>query len=281
MKDSFENYGDGFLTITVGEFNYRFEGLDSSYKDKLRERYGPFAADGEKAGVVIDVFKGEGFYLRDDTGFLRLEENIEDGRKVLLSTNFKGYGTDAERRGRVFISPDISQNAFLTAIENYFRWIVAYELVKLGGFLLHSSGIVKDGSASLFFGNSGDGKSTIAAFSESRGAKILSDDLVIVTPKNGKYHAFGAPFFGVLPQEKKDKSAYPVKGCYRIRKSGETTLKNISMGEALGLIVPSCLYIHDRKTRNEMLLPAVTKLLSTVSFYELFFRKDDAFWELL
>jgi hypothetical protein len=281
MKGSFEKYGDASLSIAVGEFGFRFEGLDGFYREKIRERYGPFAAEAKDSDFMLEVFKGGEAYIADDTGFLKLEENTEDGRRILLSTNFKGLEADSQKRGKIFISPNSSHNGFLTALENYFRWIVAYELVKRGGFLLHSAGVVKDGGAHLFFGNSGDGKSTIASFSEGRGAKMLSDDLIIVVPKKGGFHAFGAPFCGVLPQENKEKGDYPVRGCYRLRKASETKLKHVSKGEALGLIVPSCLCINNQKARNEMLLPAVMRFLETVAFYELLFRKDDAFWELL
>ena len=280
MKFPSEKFGNGCLSISVAGILYKFGGLDALFLENFRERYAPYVKDVDHADFFIEIFRGEDHYLEKDFTFLKLVAGEENGCRTITGNNFKGYGVK-DGAGRVYIPPDSTPTSFLTAVENYFRWIVAHELVRRGGFLLHSSGAVKDGEAHLFFGNSGDGKSTIASFCEARGGRILSDDLVLVVPKEGRYEALGAPFCGVMPQEKKDRSSHPVKTCHRIRKSTRTAIKTISKAEALALVVPNCHYILDLKTINEALLPSVRKFLDNVSFNELLFTKDDTFWDLI
>jgi hypothetical protein len=56
--------------------------------------------------------------------------------------------------------------------------ILAVLLQQRGLMVLHASAVVVDGKATAFLGDKGVGKSTLAAFLESRGHTVLTDDLV-------------------------------------------------------------------------------------------------------
>ncbi len=76
-------------------------------------------------------------------------------------------------------------------------------LMKCGGFLLHSSAVVKDGYAYLFSAPCGTGKSTHArfwleAFGDS--ASILNDDKPALRRIDGRWYAFGTPWSGKTNQ---------------------------------------------------------------------------------
>ncbi|MCX7829548.1 MAG: hypothetical protein N2445_00605 [Acidobacteria bacterium] len=281
MKKSIHKNNSFLPILKVGPFNVFFQDLNSKYQKGFLERYSHFLSSDDKFDLVIKIEEKEADFLKDDTGYLKLEEDIDNGKKRLLSTSFIGYEPDNERISVLFSSPKNTETSYFTRLENHFRWVVANELMKNGGFLLHSSGIAKGESCSLFFGTSGDGKSTIVELGKGRGGKTLSDDLIIVYPQSNGYVGYGAPFYGVLPQKEKEIKPYPIKSVFRIRKSDQTFVKEISKGQALGLIVSHCQFVFSEKTRNEKLIPIVVKFLEKVSCFELYFKKDDSFWELI
>jgi hypothetical protein len=256
-----------------------FSGFNEELNEKLKERYAPFLAESGRSLYNVAVFKGSDSYLEDSDGYLKLEETEVENERVLLSTDFAGTGLDESNSGKLFLSDENNITASLTAFENYFRWLIANLLIEKGGFVFHSAGIVKADSAYLFFGHSGAGKSTVSEF--SRDGRLLSDDMVFVVPRGKGYSASTTPFFGVLPQHLKETSIYSVNGCYRLRKSNEIRTRQLSKAAAFGLLVPSCPNVLSPKRRNELLYPAVRKFLDIIPVYELFFRKDDSFWNAI
>lgn len=73
------------------------------------------------------------------------------------------------------------------------------QLLRHGGFMLHSSAVVMDGEAYLFSAPSGTGKSThTALWLETFGgrARILNDDKPAIMVENGSVTACGTPWSG-------------------------------------------------------------------------------------
>ncbi len=65
------------------------------------------------------------------------------------------------------------------------------------GALIHSCGVSKMGRGYLFAGVSGAGKSTMARlWMKHRGAKVLSDDRIIVQKSGGNFSIYGTPWHG-------------------------------------------------------------------------------------
>jgi hypothetical protein len=65
------------------------------------------------------------------------------------------------------------------------------------GVEIHGCGVIdRDGSACLFAGQSGAGKSTIARFWHEAGATILSDDRLVLRVKEGRVWMYGTPWHG-------------------------------------------------------------------------------------
>ena len=64
--------------------------------------------------------------------------------------------------------------------------------------MLHACGLVVDGQAVLFCGESGAGKTTTARLwsRRVRGTRVLSDDRVVVTRTGRRHRAHGTPWHG-------------------------------------------------------------------------------------
>lgn len=69
-------------------------------------------------------------------------------------------------------------------------------LAREGGFLLHASGLVHQGNGLIFTGASGAGKSTLAGWFADAGAKVLSDERMILRRNSGFVQIFGTPWIG-------------------------------------------------------------------------------------
>jgi hypothetical protein len=70
---------------------------------------------------------------------------------------------------------------------------LSFALVKCGLEPIHATTVVVNGEAVAFLGNSGMGKSTLAACFLEAGYGLLTDDLLILKPKSGVFMAYPGP----------------------------------------------------------------------------------------
>jgi hypothetical protein len=70
---------------------------------------------------------------------------------------------------------------------------VSYSLIKLGIEPLHATVVVLDEGAVALLGDSGYGKSTLAAALVSAGGRVLTDDLLVVQRRDDRYLAYAGP----------------------------------------------------------------------------------------
>ena len=103
--------------------------------------------------------------------------------------------------GEFLISPDgrqITGRQYDEAHEESFQvyllgQALSYALVKQGFEPLHATAIVVDGTAAVLLGNSGFGKSSLAACFLDAGHRLLTDDLLILRPTSRGIMAYPGP----------------------------------------------------------------------------------------
>ncbi len=245
--------------------------------DRLTERYSPFLASVPEAHEVA-LEAGESRYLHHIPGsLLRLEESRDDQGEVLVSHNFAARR--AGNHGRLLLSAPEDAEDSLMAIENYLRWTLADMALDHGGFIFHAAGLAKNGSAYVFFGPSGAGKSTIVSLSP--GARILSDDLVLVLQGQSGWQAATTPFKGMFPQGAKDRAVYPLAGLFRLVQSPSLALAKLPVGLAVGMAMACCPFVSDPLKRHGKLMKLVEQCCRETGVSELRFRRDSSFWNLV
>lgn len=270
-------FGARALTVQVGPIAVRFEGLDGGLFEESGTRYGPFLSEAAPLHRV-SVHPGDSAYLdKAPDGYLRLEEVDAEGWKRLYSHDFAAQRRGGE--GRLRIAPSSDREAPVRALENYLRWVVADLALDRGGFVLHGAGLVRDGSAHLFFGPSGAGKSTVTGLSE--GCAILSDDLVLLLRGDSGWRAATTPFAGTFPQGAKERRDFPLKGLYRLIQSPEDRLEPLAPGLAVGKVLSCCPFVGDPAARRDRLMPLVEACCRAVPPVDLHFRKSPDFWRLI
>jgi hypothetical protein len=174
------------------------------------------------AGSVL--FDSGGLWRVHAQGALRLYVFHEDptrppARGALVSPDWR-EGTlfvphSAERGSRFALDYPLDEIAF--------RDHLAHD----GALLLHASAVIVDAGAVLFIGHSGAGKSTTAALwrRHARGARVLSDDRVVVRPVRGRPWAWGTPWHGSGRWASPERA--PVAAVCVLEQAGSTSLEPI------------------------------------------------------
>lgn len=86
-------------------------------------------------------------------------------------------------------------------VDTVLKVMLAGELARRGGLLVHGVAVEHQGRAALWTGPSGAGKSTLGALWTSAGGTVLTDELVAVWPEAGGWRAAGTPWNVGVPRE--------------------------------------------------------------------------------
>lgn len=210
------------------------------------------------------------------------ELNLPDGRSFWVAEDEitvafwypdLGYELDLRRRqARVRISgPEAEQN--------FHRALYFFELLAQGGLLLHAAGVVRQGTACIFPGVSGAGKSTIVRLAANM--PILNDELCAVHwAEHAPVCAFGTPFFGDWNRPG-ERLVTQLKGLYFPVKDLKNCLTPLSPHETVTRLLPCVCSYTEWRPRLEKLLNAAVQLAHKVPGYVLNFRPDASFWEVI
>ncbi|WP_010678060.1 hypothetical protein [Bacillus timonensis] len=146
------------------------------------------------------------------------------------------------------------------------------------GLLIHSSCVKENGTAHIFSGHSGAGKSTAARLSQPR--ELLSDEATIVKITSEEVLVFNSPFNSELDSNCKD-SSLPLSSIQLLHQSLQN--KRIKLKKADGLLhlLDKVFFWEYSDVETRKVLDLLKYLVQTVPIYELHFQKNDTFWELI
>jgi hypothetical protein len=164
-------------------------------------------------------------------------------------------------------------------LDSLVRVILSFKLLARDGFLIHASGLARNGNGYLFAGESGAGKSTVALAS-AQTSTILSDDLVLAYLTQTGGEIWGTPFFGTVSEPGPNVSA-PLKGIYFLRKAPANELVRLTDGEALPRLLKTLMYFGDDRETAQCVLDLALAVCRRVPMYDLHFLPDCSFWGLL
>ncbi|HNQ77072.1 MAG TPA: hypothetical protein PK747_02910 [Acidobacteriota bacterium] len=280
LKKPDEMAGPLSLSLAIGRISVRVEGLSGRMHEKASERYSANIVKEGQARHTVSLFKGAERYLeKPSDGFLKIEEEFRGDKFVMMSHDFAAAADADLREGCLLLSDPDDASSSSIALENYLLRIFSWLALRAGGFMLHSCGLENDGKAYIFFGSSGSGKSAVATMTP--GLRILSDDMVLVFPENGRYMAASTPFWGALARLTRENIVLPVAGCYRIRKSTRTECVDANGPKALGMLLPCCPFLVGEKIRSDLLVPNLIGFIGKTRVCELYLPLEPEFWEMI
>jgi len=153
---------------------------------------------------------------------------------------------------------------FLTPFENFLRVLLAYRLMQRGGVLFHSCGVDVDGSAVLFFGRSGAGKSTMGRRALAAGHRILSDDINAVDRRQGALCATAVPFAGELAAQTPGGGWLPVTRMVQLARGEALSSQALSPATAVAALAVCAPVVNDDPERSHTLIDNLGKIVEKV-----------------
>lgn len=283
-------FGPHSLEIRSGGIRARLEGLSSRQQSELAARYGIFArpgSDGAAPDLLVSVHRSP------CSRFLELPRTVPAETYRLLSRQVGGNaGGDlmawsyewaarwSRSRGRVTLAAASGdRKVFDRIVENCLRLIFAHEMLERGGMLLHGAGVVRNGSAYVFFGPSGAGKTTVTTL--SAGDLILSDDLVMIVRRESGFAACSVPFRGLLTPAATTDRDYPLAGLFRLVQDREDRVEPLDAPRAVGELVQSLPFVTDCPEAAPRMLEVASAVAAAAPVSRLRFRKDRTFWRVV
>lgn len=189
----------------------------------------------------------------------------QDGVLTIEGPGFRGTFDEQSREGW------IAQPLDPAPLETFLTAICAGCLLRSGGFLLHAAAAVSGDGAFVFFGPSESGKTTVA---ELIGTDVISDEIVAVRGDGKGYRVLAVPWRG-------RRLSAPLRGLFRLRKGRETRLTPLSPAGAVRQLLPSVLFPRPDFPEVGVFLEIGGQLATKVPCYEIHFRHDRAFWEVV
>jgi hypothetical protein len=296
-----EPWGEHELTLTLPGGPYRFTGLSAAQRQSALATFPGWAAAPDAAGttgstgstgsagaaVAVAVRRrAAGDFLPVDVrGWdYALDFDCQPAALRLAGLGLLGRLDWRPALAAALWTPVDGGELFPGVFENFFRVLVAYRLLDLGGVILHSAGVVKDGAAFLFLGRSGAGKTTVSRLSLARGAEVLSDDLNALCPDAAAgclVHKL--PFTGDLGERRGVRRPVPLAALLRLEQDTRDALLPLSRAETLACMLACAPFANVDPCRRERLEAALLALLAAAApaAYALRFSLGGGFWSIL
>ncbi len=290
-----EPWGTEDLLFDLPGGPYYFLGLSSGQARSLENLFGSccssaaVAATAEAPGVTTMVLGADrDRFLAFDRVDWKILIDVDYRPRGLRLAAHQWMGSvdwNQGHRGAIW-TPVAEGRAFTDLFENYFRILVAYRLLHLGGLLLHSAGVVTPGaagsSAYVFPGQSGNGKSTLSKLSAREGRTVLSDDGNAVLPApEGGFVVQALPFGGEMRNRELPTGHHPLGRLVALAKGNPNRLETLGKAEATGLLLACSPFVNGDPFQLSNLMATIESLLAAVPSRRLTFTREGGFWGLL
>ena len=265
---------------------YLFSGLSDTQIDLLTERYGDLCLaplSTTQPAVRTDVYKTDRkpFTSEWPADEYALDVLHEPDHIDIAGWFFCGrIHTAPLLHGDLLICADETR-FFLGAFENFFRVLVAYRMLELGGVLLHSAGIVDRGRASIFCGVSGAGKSTLSRKALSEGKTVLSDDLNALILEGDRVIVSPVPFAGDLGQQQIKFLRCQVNGIFRLQQGDQCEYRSLKKGRFLTSALVCLPFVNTNRFVTTRLEDNLLQLSSIIATGEVTTQANTPFSQVL
>lgn len=254
--------------------------LNTSHPEMLRalaSRYSGFlsAREPTEGSIDIEVLTPEQLPPSDED----VSVSRDGDRWIIRRGDFDAEWDMRRRHGHA------RQTANPYSIDTLLRIVHSLLLVDRGGFLLHSSSVIRNGKAYLFSGVSGAGKTTISRLAPAD-AILLTDEVSYVRrddPNGGPhnlYRACGTPFAGELAKPGENVSA-PIAAVHLLAQGPENRREPVAPLVAVRALLRNVLFFAREEACVNQLFNTVFNFVESVPVYRLTFRPDSAVYDLI
>jgi hypothetical protein len=181
--------------------------------------------------------------------------------------------TDLDYKNAVIFVHD--KLALKHALTNFYSSYIVYHN---WGLLIHSSCAIENGYAHIFAGESGAGKSTAARLSQPR--DLFSDEATLIKITSEEIQVFNSPFRSeiIMTGSKECVPLASIQILYQAIQNKRMDLRKVD--SFLHLMDKIFYWSHDSE-ETKKIMGLLKILVDRVPAYELYFKKDNTFWELI
>ncbi|NYE03872.1 hypothetical protein F4694_000591 [Bacillus niacini] len=208
------------------------------------------------------------------TPFVDYKVNIseENGKVIFKRSDYLIQAEHSYSSVNIFVNNEL---ALKHALMNLYS---AYIVYHNWGLLIHSSCAIQDGEAHIFAGESGAGKSTVARLSQPR--ELLSDEATLVKITPDKITIINSPFRSELTEIGSSEIA-PLKSIQILHQSIINKRDTLKKADALVDLIDKVFYWAHTPEETKNIIGLMRLLVERVPTYNLYFKKDETFWELI
>jgi len=153
-------------------------------------------------------------------------------------------------------------------------------LAREKGVILHSCGIAQDNIGTLFAGESGAGKSTMAGiWSQEHGIAVLSDDRTVVRQIGGAFRMYGTPWHGEASYGSPQSAG--LDKIFFIRHGDANSVRRMKGAEAVQSLLTCSFPPYWDSAGMNFTLEFFSQLAAAVPCCELFFKPDSSVIDLI
>lgn len=191
-----------------------------------------------------------------------------EGGVVLSDVDYEARLSEDGRRATVTGSGSFP-------VETVLKVMLAGELARRGGLLVHGVAVEHLGRAALFVGHSGAGKSTLGALWTASGGTLLSDELVAVWPQGEGWRAAGTPWNTGVPVEAS------LRAVGTLAWDAGSRWEPVPAGEVARVLLLNALLPESSSRGRSHLMAASGQLLSSVEAARLVFARNASAAEVI
>jgi hypothetical protein len=258
------------VVVEIGGVPIRLRCDNAVFLEQIEERY---AGDVSSSGYAVFDFEIHLAPQDNASGDGEPEVTWESGRWLMKRGDLRAEWNPSSLQGTI----EQPINPF--SLDSVLRILRTLLLAREGGFLLHASSAIRNGSAFLFSGGSGAGKTTMARVAPADVA-VLTDEVSYVTRTDHEYFAVGTPFCGGLARVGANERA-PIEGLYLLAKGPENKIEPIAGAEAVRALLRNVLFFALEPDFVEMVFDAAVDFVDRVPIRRLTFTPDFRVWEML
>ncbi|MCQ6277201.1 hypothetical protein JMM81_20210 [Bacillus sp. V3B] len=243
--------------------------IDSkSFIDFIQRSYQLIEVDQLNPDMYLTIKQGYGVPFVD----YHVDITKEAGKIFYHRADYLIEADTDYRNATIFAHDDFALKHAMTNL--YSAFIVYHNW----GLLIHSSCVIEEERAHIFAGQSGAGKSTAARLSEPR--PLLSDEATLIQITSKAIIVHDSPFRSELMSSEK-KACVPLASIQLLHHSPQNNRMKIRKPDALIQLMDKVFYWGYSPEETKTILHLLRTLVDEVPTYELYFKKDDTFWELI
>jgi hypothetical protein len=209
-----------------------------------------------------------------ESPFVNYEVTIlkEKGKIIFRRSDYLIEATPDYKSAKILVHNEM---ALKHALMNLYSSYIVYHN---WGLLIHSSCAVEDGKAHIFAGQSGAGKSTVARLSQPR--ELLSDEAALIKITSDKIKVFNSPFRSEIITTG-IKEYVPLASIQILHQALQNNRLDLRKADAFVHLLDKIFFWSQDSEDTKKIMSLLKMLVDRVPVYELYFRKDDTFWELI